>query len=46
MNSQSSTDPGRYQVEEYFNYNPHSYYDLEMTMRKYRLKQPKPGKEY
>lgn len=35
-----------YKVQEYFEYNPNSYYDLEDTLVKYRLEQPIPGIKY
>lgn len=35
-----------YKVQEYFEYNPDSYYDLENTLVKYRLEQPIPGIKY
>ena len=43
--TKSSTD-GVYNVPEYFQYDELSYYDLDIDMLKYRLKQPKPGEKY
>ena len=33
-----------YIVQEYFQYNPHSYYDLEAKMESCCIEQPEPGK--
>ncbi len=35
-----------YMVPQYYQYHPHSYYDLEADMQKHRLEQPKPGRKY
>lgn len=35
-----------YKVQEYFQYNPHSYYDIEEQMVSHRIEQPEPGKKY
>lgn len=39
-------DKSVYKVPEYFQYNEHSYYDIDMDMLKYRLEQPHPGGKY
>ena len=40
------SDLGTYKVQEYFHYNPHSFYDIDMEMIKFRLEQPVPGTKY
>ena len=42
----SKNEAHAYKVQEYFNYNPHSYYDIEMEMAGFRLEQPVPGVKY
>lgn len=37
---------GEYKVPEYFQYNELSFYDIDLDMAKYRLKQPTPGEKY
>ena len=44
--SQSNKKSSEYKTEEYFNYNPLSYYDIDLAMLKYRQEQPKPGNKY
>lgn len=44
--SPKSADVEGYKVQEYFDYNPTSFYDLEDTLAKYRLEQPIPGIKY
>ena len=38
----SNSSAGSYQAEEYHGHNPYSFYDIELTMMKDRLKQPNP----
>eukprot|EP00731_Ephydatia_muelleri_P025110 Em0017g193a len=45
-NSSKADDGTTYRVQELFSYNPYSYFDIEMNMRKYRQPQPKPGMKY
>ena len=40
------SDQGAYKVPEYYQYNEHSYYDIDVDMIKYRLEQPHPGRKY
>ncbi|CAI8032148.1 hypothetical protein GBAR_LOCUS18200 [Geodia barretti] len=42
----SKISGSEYKVQEYFGYNPDSYYDFENALVKYRLKQPVPGVKY
>ena len=46
----SATSPQKtsdeYKVEEYFEYTPSSYYEIENNLTKYRLEQPVPGIKY
>lgn len=42
----SKTSGDEYKVQEYFGYNPDSYYDFENLLVKYRLEQPVPGVKY
>lgn len=35
-----------YMVPEYYQYDPYSYYDIEMDMQEHRLEQPKPGQQH
>ena len=40
--SKKANDSSEYKVNEYFNYTALSYYDIEVAMSDYRLKQPSP----
>lgn len=44
--SSSGKDQNVYKVQEYFQYNEASYYDIDKDMLKYRLEQPRPGEKY
>ena len=44
--SDKEDDHRVYKVPEYYQYNEHSYYDIDEDMLKYRLEQPHPGGKY